>query len=195
MPGTGVRMRSGEHADAQTGFALIALLLVVAVSGLALAAAAQVWSTTSRRDKEEDLLRIGSEFRQAIRGYAASSPAVEQYPLRLEDLLLDPRFPFVKRHLRRIYADPLTGKSEWGLVKMGEAIIGVYSLAEGKPLKSALDPTLGIADQAQSYRDWVFVYRPGDAGAGNPEDPDHPRPGGKAPLPAEREGDGPAPVH
>lgn len=152
-------MRSGErvHARRQSGFALIALLLIVAVSGLALASAAQVWSTASRRDKEEELLHIGREMRQAIRSYALSSPGGQQYPQRLEDLVLDPRFPFVKRHLRRIYADPLTGEPEWGLVKAGDAIIGVHSLARGKPLKTTLDPELGIADDAQTYEQWIFA--------------------------------------
>jgi len=170
-------MRTGErlHAGAQPGFALMALLLIVAVSGLALAAAAQVWSTTSRRDKEDELLRIGAEFRQAIRSYALSSPGAQQYPQRLEDLVLDPRFPNVKRHLRRIYADPLTGEAQWGLVKAGDAIIGVHSLASGSPLKTALDPELGIAEDAQTYEAWIFAYR-GDAstnqhidGAADPE--------------------------
>lgn len=182
-------MRTGDPAPAseQSGFALMALLLIVAVSGLALAAAAQVWSTTSRRDKEDELLRIGTEFRQAIRSYALSSPGAQQYPQRLEDLVLDPRFPFVKRHLRRIYADPLTGEAEWGLVMAGEAIVGVHSLASGSPLKTALDPDLGIAEDAQTYGEWIFAYR-GDAaasqGAGSAEDPEStfppPRPGGEA---------------
>lgn len=155
----------------------MALLLIVAVSGLALAAAAQVWSTTSRRDKEDELLRIGAEFRQAIRSYALSSPGAQQYPQRLEDLVLDPRFPNVKRHLRRIYADPLTGEAQWGLVKAGEAIVGVHSLASGSPLKTALDPELGIAEDAQTYEAWIFAYR-GDASAnqeaGGAEDPESP---------------------
>ena len=152
-------MRSGElvRTRRQSGFALMALLLIVAVSGLALASAAQLWSTASRRDKEEELLHIGREIRQAIRSYALSSPGGQRYPQRLEDLVLDPRFPFVKRHLRRIYADPLTGEPEWGLVMAGDSIIGVHSLARGKPLKTTLDPELGIADDAQTYEQWIFA--------------------------------------
>jgi len=169
-----IRLRAAAQRGAR-GYALIGLLLTVAVTGIALAAAAQLWSTVSRRDKEEDLIRIGLEFREAIRSYAASSPGAEQFPPRLEDLLLDPRSPNVKRHLRRIYADPVTGKADWGLVKRGEAIIGVHSLAEGKPLKSALDPLLGIADEATSYQDWIFVYRAEDSsGRTTGRDPEHP---------------------
>ena len=117
----------GWHRPPQAGFALLALLLIVALSGLALASAAQVWSTASRRDKEVELLRMGMEFRDAIRSYVISSPGAQQFPTRLEDLLLDPRFPSVKRHLRRIYADPLTGVPDWGLIRSGDAIIGVHS--------------------------------------------------------------------
>lgn len=156
----------GWRRPPQAGFALLALLLIVALSGLALASAAQVWSTASRRDKEVELLRMGMEFRDAIRSYVISSPGAQQFPTRLEDLLLDPRFPSVKRHLRRIYADPLTGVPDWGLIRSGDAIIGVHSLAEGRPLKTALDPKLGIADEAATYADWKFVYQPeADAGA------------------------------
>ena len=93
----------------------------------------------------------------AIRSYALSSPGGQRYPQRLEDLVLDPRFPFVKRHLRRIYADPLTGEPEWGRVMAGDSIIGVHSLARGKPLKTTLDPELGIADDAQTYEQWIFA--------------------------------------
>ena len=178
-------MRSGEpvRARGQSGFALMALLLIVAVSGFALASAAQIWSTASRRDKEEELLHIGREIRQAIRSYALSSPGGQQYPQRLEDLVLDPRFPFVKRHLRRIYADPLTGETQWGLVKLGDSIIGVHSLARGMPLKTTLDPELGIADDAQTYEQWTFADPAEATTDGNVDEPPHVPPGGADPLP------------
>lgn len=171
---------AGSRPLVQTGFALLALLLIIALSGLALASAAQVWSTVSRRDKEVELLRMGMEFRDAIRSYVASSPGAQQFPVRLEDLLLDPRFPSVKRHLRRIYADPLTGKPDWGLIRSGDAIIGVHSLAEGRPLKTALDPKLGIADEAATYADWKFVYQPEvDTGVTTGIVDDHEHPAGE----------------
>ena len=54
-----------------------------------------------------------------------------RYPLSLEALLKDPRYPATQRYLRRIYADPVGGGTEWGLVKgPGGEIYGVHSLSE-----------------------------------------------------------------
>jgi type II secretory pathway pseudopilin PulG len=112
-----------------------------------------------RRDKEAELLFVGKQYRQAIASYYASGQ--REFPAQLKDLLLDPRFPSVKRHLRRLYPDPLTGTLDWGLVKHGERIVGVYSLAPGAPLRevstgSADDPPLG----GSSYSEWKFVVDP-----------------------------------
>jgi hypothetical protein len=102
---------------------------------------------------------VRAQYRQAIASYYASGQ--REFPARLEDLLLDPRFPSVKRHLRRLYPDPITGGAEWGLVKLGDRIVGVYSLAPGVPLKevpsgSADDPPMG----GTSYSEWKFVVDP-----------------------------------
>ena len=71
----------------------------------------------------------------------------------------------MQRYLRRLYADPITGKAEWGLVKGPEdRIIGIYSLSEDPPFKRAGFP---IAYQdfegKKRYRDWQFVYIPAGA--------------------------------
>ncbi|MFY9316607.1 MAG: type II secretion system protein, partial [Burkholderiales bacterium] len=69
-----------------------------------------------------------------------------------EDLLEDKRYLTVQRYLRRVYADPITGKADWGLVPApGGGIMGVYSTAAAKPVRD-----LGAA----SYRDWKFAYEP-----------------------------------
>jgi type II secretory pathway pseudopilin PulG len=41
---------------AQRGFTYVGLLLAVALAGVALAAAGTLWSTTSKRDKEREIL-------------------------------------------------------------------------------------------------------------------------------------------
>ena len=148
------------------GFALILVLILVAVVGMALAAAATVWTTTSTREREQQLLWTGLQFRDAIASYAKSSPGAAQYPKRLEDLLEDPRFPNLKRHLRQIYRDPFTGEAQWGLVKAGDFIIGVYSLAPGVPIKKAgFARGLESFSEASSYGDWKFVASAGSAAA------------------------------
>jgi type II secretory pathway pseudopilin PulG len=155
------RIRSGlPHGKRrQRGFTYIGVLFIVMAFGLGLASVAMVWHTSVRRDKETELLFVGKQYRQAIASYYASGQ--REFPARLEDLLLDPRFPSVKRHLRRLYPDPLTGTAEWGLVKHGERIVGIYSLAPGTPLKevstgSPDDPPL----EGKSYSDWKFAVDP-----------------------------------
>jgi len=158
-------MRTGDSPVRRTqgGFAYVLLLLAVALISIAATAAISLGATMARRDAERELLAIGAEFQQALRSYAgvpigAIGPAAERGPRSLEDLLRDPRVPGVRRHLRQLYADPLTGKNEWGLVTDAQGLIsGVYSLAEGTPIKrSEFAPQWMRFEEAGSYREWVF---------------------------------------
>jgi type II secretory pathway pseudopilin PulG len=146
------------------GFAYLILLGFVAVAGIALAALAQVWSTAAQREREAELLFIGHQFRAAIGSYYEQSPGAKQYPRSLEELLADPRFPQAKRHLRRLYVDPMTGKSEWGLVRHQDWVIGVHSLSEARPLKTALfEPEDAAFVDSGTYADWRFVFKPAES--------------------------------
>jgi hypothetical protein len=79
-------------------------------------------------------------------------------PASLADLLEDDRYPVPVRHLRRLYSDPITGSAEWGALRVGERIAGVYSLSDKEPVKQA-----GFgSDNEQfngktAYREWVFA--------------------------------------
>ncbi|MDH3289263.1 MAG: type II secretion system GspH family protein [Betaproteobacteria bacterium] len=141
-----------------TGFTYLTSLLVVAIMATGLALVGEVWHTGAMRDKEAELLFIGNQYRKAIERYYLSGPG--QYPRNLPDLLKDSRKPGTERYLRQIYPDPITGKAEWGTVKAPDGgIIGVYSLSEDKPLKSAnfrlRDKTF---EGAATYADWKFVF-------------------------------------
>jgi type II secretory pathway pseudopilin PulG len=141
----------------------MAVLLAVALHGAVLAAVGVVWSNAQKRERETQLLFVGHEFRKAIRSYAAGAGGAGTYPESLEDLLRDPRTPALKRHLRKIYVDPMTGKAEWGLVRSpeGKGILGVYSLSEDAPLKTG---NFAEADKEfegkTSYAEWKFGIRP-----------------------------------
>ncbi len=144
----------------QRGFTYVALLIVVAVMGTVLAATGEVWFTAQRREKERELLFVGGEFRRAIARYAEQEPGGGgRYPKRLEELLQDPRVPGVRRHLRRLYADPVTGRAEWGLLKGTNGdIYGVHSLSEEQPLKMAnFDRDDSRFEGRKKYSDWVFT--------------------------------------
>ena len=144
----------------QQGFTYLAVLMAITLLGLGLAAAGTTWKLQSQRDREQDLLDAGRTLRTAITRYYKASPTPPyQYPKKLEDLLLDERYPFTRRHLRRIPLDPFTREPRWGLITLPDGqIIGVHSLADGAPIKRA-GFAKGEEDfaKAASYRDWKFV--------------------------------------
>ena len=150
------------------GFTYLTVLFVVAVLMAGLALVGEMWETAARREREAELLFVGNQYRKAIQLYVLAGKA--QYPRTLDDLLKDPRQPSTQRYLRKLYPDPMTGKSEWGLVKGPDGGIGgVYSLSEDKPLKVAgfklRDASL---EGAQKYSDWKFNFSPVAAPAAAP---------------------------
>jgi type II secretory pathway pseudopilin PulG len=146
----------------QRGFAYLALLLMVAALGIGLASIGPIWASVQQRDKEKELLHIGEQFRKAIASYYESSPGVKQYPPRLEDLLLDPRLPGKRRHLRKIYRDPMTNSIQWGTVDAPTGgIMGVYSRSLETPLKQqGFQAHRGYLAGKAHYMEWVFGYAP-----------------------------------
>lgn len=145
------------------GFTYVGLMFAIALIGLAAAASVQLGSAMQRRQAEDELLFVGMQYKEAIRSYFEAAPAgaVASPPARLEDLLRDPRFPNVRRHLRTLYPDPITGKMDWVLIKSvdGKGILGLHSRSLARPVR--LD---GFPDDVfhfkgkTSYAQWVFVY-------------------------------------
>jgi type II secretory pathway pseudopilin PulG len=146
----------------QRGFTYLWTLLLVVLIGVGLAAQAEIISTAERREREQMLLFIGNEFRRAIGSYYQQTPGqAKQFPPSLDALLRDERFPDLRRHLRRIYPDPMTGKAEWGLVIVGERIVGVHSLSDARPIKTGnFEPGDAALANAESYAKWIFSYVP-----------------------------------
>ena len=148
-----------SSAQRQTGFAYLLVLMLIVVMGLGLGAAGTLWRTESQRIKEQQLLYIGEQYRKAISSYYTAPSPDKQYPKKLDDLLLDPRQTVTTRHLRKLYADPVTGNQEWGLVvdPDSQQIRGVYSLAPGRPLKQGGFPFhQKDFEDADTYGHWRF---------------------------------------
>jgi type II secretory pathway pseudopilin PulG len=142
------------------GFAYLGLLVFVAVTGVFLAAAGTLYSTAAQREKERELLFVGDQFRQAIAQYYRKGPGLQSWPKKLEDLVDDKRNVVTQHWLRRVYTDPMTRTTEWGVVEApGGGIMGVYSKSEETPMKSAnftlRDKTF---EGAAKYSDWKFVF-------------------------------------
>lgn len=152
----------------QGGWVMLALLFILAALGAGMAAVGTVWTTVAQREKEAELLFVGEQYRRALESYQRRGPGAEQpYPPSLDELVQDRRFPMPVRHLRRLYPDPMTGRTEWGLVRDAQGgIVGLHSLAEGAPLKTAgFPPHQAGFEEASSYREWVFKARAAEKSA------------------------------
>ncbi len=145
------------------GYTYVGLLILLSLIALASTLTVTAGSQLQRRANEEELLFIGAQYASAFRGYSDSTPAGQRpFPSRLEDLLRDPRYPGVKRHLRQIYVDPMTGVREWGLVPApGGGIMGVHSLSQQTPIKMAgFDAALVAMTDRKGYAAWIFGFYP-----------------------------------
>lgn len=154
-------MRLGRQSN-QQGFSYVAVLAMVALMGLGLAAIGPLWAEEARREREDDLLRIGRLYAEAIARYQKAAPgSAKRYPPTLEVLLMDTRFAGTVRHMRTLYADPLEPSRPWGLLRDAEGgIRGVYSQSEAAPLRTvALQLGSFTLAPAARYSDWQFVAR------------------------------------
>ncbi len=154
-----------KRATSEEGFTYIHLLLMVVVMGISLSAMGRYWSYLDKKDKEAELLFRGDQYMRAIDSYFKRSHGkVNIYPKKLEDLLKDPRSLAPRRHLRKIYKDPMTGEADWVpiLDPASKRIKGVKSRSEEMPLKTDGFPKIYQAFKDKgSYSDWVFVHKPG----------------------------------
>lgn len=147
------------------GFTLLGLVIIIAVMGVALLAVGEVWHYAQKREKEQELLFVGDQFRRAINSYYVHTPPANRqhpYPMNLEDLLKDPRYPSTQRYLRKIYPDPVSGSTEWGLARDPDGgIYGVYSLSEETPIKQGNFRLANKAFEGKTkYADWLFAHAP-----------------------------------
>lgn len=146
------------------GFALLWVLLSIALMGVGLVAAAQLQATVLQRERERELLAIGREFRAAIASYfnLEIPGRAREYPSTLDDLLSDPRVSGTRRHIRRIYVDPMTGQGNWGTLRVAGKIVGVHSLSNVRPIKQTnFDADEMGFEGRRGYSEWRFDYPAG----------------------------------
>lgn len=134
--------------SASSGFAYLAMLFAIAVLGIGLVAASEIWATTARREKQIELEWAGAQYVAAIGRYHYASPTgARKYPNDLQELIEDKRYVTVRRHLRSLYPNPLTGARDWELIKASDGLVrGVR----------ASSPSDGGGAK-------VFVFKPTDA--------------------------------
>jgi type II secretory pathway pseudopilin PulG len=150
-------MRAGKDR-AQGGFTYIGVRFLITLLGLGLAGTGEAWSVASRRAREKELLWVGNQYARAIRSYYMQSPGVRQFPSQLEDLLEDRRFPEPRRHLRQLYADPISHERFDVVLAEDGRIGGVRSHSDGTPMKQDNFPVKFRDFKGSThYSDWLFI--------------------------------------
>src|SRR5450631_1580977 len=82
---TGYRMRCGERVPSREGgFTYVGLLVLVLLIGVMMAAAGEVASTATQRERETELLFIGNQYRDAIGRFVTVN---HRFPQSLEELV------------------------------------------------------------------------------------------------------------
>lgn len=178
------------HQQKDSGFTLVALLLLIAVGSVLMASIGPTWGFLVQRDREEELIFRGDSYALAIERY---QKRFNKLPTNLNELM--------EQHMiRRLYEDPITEMPFELLVYNGASrvreseleptqrrilrgetpgttslgIIGVVSMSDEK----ALRPYKG----KEYYNEWEFYAQDdqqeqggaqpaeGQAGSGRDED-------------------------
>ena len=134
-----LHIMSGEK-----GFTYPAALALIVIVSVSLMVVQKQWSTIVKRDREKELFFRAGQIVQAIGSfYNASSKGSQQYPRSLKVLLKDNRSLGLKRHLRKIYKEPMTEDGQWGIIYDGRGgIKGVFSKSMAEPLKKGNFPEI-----------------------------------------------------
>lgn len=135
--------RRSQSANPESGFILLAVLFMVALVLIALAVAAPRIAASIQRDREDELMHRGLEYRHAIKLYYKK---FGRYPASIDQLENTNNIRF----LRKRYVDPMTGKDDWKIIQFGQAHVKPMGFF-GQPIANsgtAGSSILGGAGQA-----------------------------------------------
>lgn len=110
----------------EAGYALIVILLFLALVLISLSAALPSTLMQGQREKEDELLFRGQQYQTAIGRFYKK---FGRFPMKMEDLLETNKLAF----LRKEYPDPMTKDGKWRLIRVGPAGQLIGSVHERKP--------------------------------------------------------------
>jgi len=124
-------------------------MVALSVAAIALGAAVQAWSTTWRRDNEEELIFRANQYVEGIIAYRREHGG--QFPTNLEDLYKPG--PRRLRYIRKLYKDPINPDGKWGLLYLMPGGQGVY------------DPKAAEKAKEKAAKDWGSDWQSAGTGA------------------------------
>lgn len=127
-----------QEREHEQGFLLLGLIVAIFLILLALSVAAPKMARELRREREVETVHRGDQYVRAIQLYYRK---FGHYPGSMEQLSKTNGMRF----LRQNYIDPLTGKADWRIIKVGENKTTVKGFF-GKPLAGL--PTSGLGSAA-----------------------------------------------
>lgn len=95
------------------GYLLVAVLFVLALMAIAMTVEAPRLVQQIKRDREEEMIRRGTEYARAIKKYYKK---FGRYPANLEQLDNTNQIRFLRKH----YKDPLTKDGKWKLLNYAD---------------------------------------------------------------------------
>ncbi len=119
-----------KPANAEDGYLLLTVLVMIFLMLLALSIAAPRVAKQIQRDKEQEAVERGLQYKRAIQLYYKKFGA---YPSDIKQLENTNQIRF----LRKRYKDPITGKDDWRLIHMGEAKVPPMGFF-GQPLQAGM---------------------------------------------------------
>ncbi len=133
--------RQAPH-NPQDGFALVGLIVAIFIILLVLSVAAPTVARALRREREVEAVHRADEYIKAIRRYHLKTGA---YPGSIEQLEKTNNI----RYIRQKYSNPMTGKPDWRLIKVGENKTTVKGFF-GQPLAGLANTGIGGSSPGMS---------------------------------------------
>ncbi len=131
-----------SQSSPQDGFALVGMIVAIFIILLALSVAAPTVARALRREREVEAVHRANEYVNAIRRYHLKT---NTYPGSLDQLEKTNNV----RYLRQKYNNPMTGKPDWRLIKVGENKTTVKGFF-GQPLAGLASTGIGGGSPSSS---------------------------------------------
>ncbi len=155
-------LTAGKTKNKSGGYTYLMLAVVAAGLGITAAALGAAYHDREiRLGREEEFFYRGEEYVKAIASYYHAGGPAKEYPADVNSLLDDPRFQG-KRHLRRLYTEPVTG-GEWKYIYNEKGkLCGVYGGGSGLPVRKNITQknTAQPGAEIKVYADYKFVFMP-----------------------------------